>query len=143
MTEVLAYHHLSLSVTDLGKSTEWYRQVLGLEVVAEIEGDGFRRNRLRAAGSGVTLTLTRHDEESGEHFSERRPGLDHVAFDVGSVEDVRALDQWFAELGVDHSEIKTSDRGTAVITLRDPDNIQLEVFGGPIDPAIVAGGRTS
>jgi hypothetical protein len=28
-----------------------------------------------------------------------------------------------------------------MITLRDPDNIQVEVFGGPIDPAI-AGGRT-
>ena len=143
MTEVLGYHHLSLSVTDLGKSTEWYRQVLGLDVVAEIEGDGFRRNRLRAAGSGVTLTLTRHDEESGEPFSERRPGLDHVAFDVGGVEDVRALEQRFAELGVDHSEIKGSDKGTAVITLRDPDDIQLEVFGGPIDPTIAAGGHTS
>ncbi len=34
MTEVLGYHHLSLSVTDLGKSTEWYQQVLGLDVAA-------------------------------------------------------------------------------------------------------------
>ena len=42
MTEVLGYHHLSLSVTDLGKSTEWYQQVLGLDVAVEIEGDGFR-----------------------------------------------------------------------------------------------------
>lgn len=34
MTDVLGYHHLSLSVTDLGKSTEWYQQVLGLDVAA-------------------------------------------------------------------------------------------------------------
>ena len=29
-----------------------------------------------------------------------------------------------------------------MITLRDPDNIQIEVFGGELDPSI-AGGRTA
>lgn len=139
MTEVIGYHHLSLSVTDLGKSTEWYQQVLGLEVSAEIDGEGFRRTRLRAPGSGVTLTLTRHDQQSGETFDERRPGMDHVALQVGSAEQVRTLKDRFAQLGVNHSEVKGSN-GTAMITLRDPDNIQIEVFGGELDPSI-AGGR--
>ncbi len=138
MTEVLGYHHLSLSVTDLGKSTEWYQQVLGLDVVAEIQGDGFRRNRLQAAGSGVTLTLTQHAEQSGEPFNERRAGMDHVALAVGGVDDVHALKERFTQRGVDHSDVKTSGSGTAMITLRDPDNIQLEVFGGPVDPGIAA-----
>ena len=142
MTEVLGYHHLSLSVTDLGKSTEWYKQVLGLDVTAEIEGEGFRRTRLRAAGSGVTLTLTSHDRESGEPFSERRAGMDHVAFNVGSAQDVQALKGRFEQLGVNHSEVKSTTQGTALITLRDPDNIQIEVFGGPLDPSVAAG-RTS
>jgi glyoxylase I family protein len=139
MTRVLGYHHLSLSVSDLAKSTEWYQQVLGLDVAAEIEGDGFRRTRLRDAASGVTLTLTRHDQQSGETFSERRPGMDHVAIQVGSAEEVQSLKSRFEELGVTHSEVKASSRGTAMITLRDPDNIQIEVFGGPLDPAIAAG----
>ena len=141
MTEVIGYHHLSLSVTDLGKSTEWYQQVLGLEVSAEIDGEGFRRTRLRAPGSGVTLTLTRHDQQSGETFDERRPGMDHVALQVGSAEQVRTLKDRFAQLGVNHSEVKAGSGGTAMITLRDPDNIQVEVFGGELDPSI-AGGRT-
>ncbi len=84
MTQVLGFHHLSLSVTDLARSTEWYRQVLGLDVAAQIQGEGFSRTRLRAPESGVTLTLTRHDQESGEPFDERRPGMDHVAIQVGS-----------------------------------------------------------
>src|SRR5688500_15046166 len=108
VTAVLAYHHLSLSVTDLGKSTEWYQQVLGLDVAAQIEGDGFRRTRLRAAASGLTLTLTAHDEESGEPFSERRPGLDHVAFQVGGVQDVEELKTRFDQLGVTHSPVKST-----------------------------------
>jgi len=139
MTEVIGYHHLSLSVTDLGKSTEWYQQVLGLDVAAEIEGDGFRRTRLRAPSSGVTLTLTQHERHSGESFDERRPGMDHVALQVAGVDDVQALKDQFAQLGVDHSEVKASSGGTAMITLRDPDNIQIEVFGGPLDPSIASG----
>lgn len=141
MADVLGYHHLSLSVTDLARSTEWYQQVLGLDVAAEIEGEGFRRTRLRAAKSGVTLTLTRHDEQSGESFSERRAGMDHVAFQVGGVEEVRALKDRSAELGIDHSEVKATDGSTAMITLRDPDNIQIEVFGGASDPSIPGGQR--
>ena len=139
MAEILGFHHVSFSVNDLGKSTEWYQQTLGLDIDAEFDGDGFRRARLRSPGSGVTLTLTAHEQESGEAFDERRAGLDHVAFQVGGVEDVQELKRRFEELGVDHSEVKEASSGAAMITLRDPDNIQLEVFGGSFDTAIAAG----
>ena len=139
MTDILGYHHVSLSVTDLGKSAEWYRKTLRFETDAEIEGTGFRRTRLRAPGSGVTLTLTSHEQQSGERFDERRAGIDHVAFNVGGTEDVQELKRRFEQLGVDHSEVKQASSGAAMITLRDPDNIQLEVFGGAFDPAIAAG----
>ena len=143
MTEILGYHHVSLSVTDLGKSTEWYRATLGFEVDAQIEGTGFRRTRLRAGRSGVTLTLTSHDRQSGDRFDERRAGVDHVAFDVGGVEAVRQLERRFEQLGVDHSEVKESGGGGAMITLRDPDNIQLEVFGRPTDGGMAPRGAGS
>jgi catechol 2,3-dioxygenase-like lactoylglutathione lyase family enzyme len=131
MRQVLGYHHVSLSVSDIGKSAAWYRDVLGFSIETEFEGDGFRRARLRAPGSGLTLALTSHHQESAETFDERRPGIDHIAFNVGSVEDVRDFNRRFEELGVVHSDVKEGSSGTAIVTLRDPDNIQLEVFGGP------------
>lgn len=143
MAEILGYHHVSLSVSDLGKSTEWYQQALGLGVDDEFDGNGFRRARLRAPGSGITLTLTAHDRASGDRFSERRSGLDHVALRLGGVEDVQQLKRRFEELGVDHSEIKEASSGAAMITLRDPDNIQLEVFGSSDGAAITAGRNES
>jgi glyoxylase I family protein len=139
MAEIQAYHHVSLSVSDLTKSAEWYRATLGFEVDAEIEGDGFRRTRLRAHGSGVTLTLTAHEQQTGEQFDERRVGVDHIAFNVGSAEAVQELKGRFEELGVVHSDVKQAASGSAMITLRDPDNIQLEVFGGTYDAGIAAG----
>lgn len=139
MSEVQSYNHLSLSVTDLARSPEWYHSVLGLDVDAEIEGAGFRRTRLRSPGRGTTLTLTSHDSQSSEPFDERRAGMDHVSFGVGAVEDVKDLKRRFEQLGVDHSEVKETTPGSAMITLRDPDNIQLEVFGGPLHSDIAAG----
>ena len=138
MAEVQGYHHVSLSVSDLGKSAEWYRETLGFEIDAEIEGDGFRRIRLRA-GSGVTLTLTAHEQQIGEPFDERRAGVDHIAFNVGSTEAVQELKGRFEERGVVHSDVKQAASGSAMVTLRDPDNIQLEVFGGTFDRGIAAG----
>lgn len=140
MAEILGYHHVSLSVSDLGKSAQWYIETLGLEVTAEIEGTGFRRTRLRAPGSGLTLTLTAHDQQTGGRFDERRAGVDHIAFNVGGADAVEELKRRFEELGVDHSEVKQAASGTAMITLRDPDNIQLEVFGGSLDSGIAGGG---
>jgi glyoxylase I family protein len=139
MAEIQGYHHVSLSVSDLGKSAEWYRETLGFEIDAEIEGEGFRRTRLRAPGSGLTLTLTAHDQQTGEPFDERRAGVDHIAFNVGTAEAVQELKGQFQDLGVVHSDVKQAASGSAMITLRDPDNIQLEVFGGAFDPGIAAG----
>jgi catechol 2,3-dioxygenase-like lactoylglutathione lyase family enzyme len=141
MAHIVGFHHLSLSVTDLHRSTKWYQDALGLEMIAEIEGDGFRRNRMRAPDSTVILTLTQHDAERAERFDERHPGMDHVAVALRDANEVHDMKGRLEELGVDHSDVKQSRGGATMITLRDPDNIQLEVFGGPVDVTL-AGGST-
>ena len=127
--ELFGFHHVSLSVTDLARSTTWYQQVLGLDIAAEIEGAGFRRIRLRAPGGGVILTLTCHDERSGDRFDERRTGMDHVSFRVAGDQQL-AWTERLEQLGVEHSGIKPTTSGGSMITMRDPDNIQLELFFG-------------
>lgn len=123
---LLSYHHLSLSVTDLEKSVQWYQQVLGLEITAQVQGPTFRRTRMRAPAGGVTLTLTCHDERSGDAFDERRTGLDHVSIQVDDLETWKAR---LVQHGVDHSDVKQLSGDASMVTLRDPDNIQLEIFG--------------
>ena len=127
---LIAFHHLSLSVTDVDRSAAWYGALFGFAVTADFEGDGFRRVRMRLDEPGITLTLTGHHDGSGDRFDERRTGMDHVSFQVGSVADVEAVARRCAELGAEHSALKPADRGPndrAMITLRDPDHIQLEV----------------
>lgn len=53
----------------------------------------------------MTLTLTVHDQQSADPFSERRAGMDHVAFESAGWREVQELKRRFEELGVDHSEV--------------------------------------
>lgn len=123
-------HHVTLNVLDVARSERWYGDVLGFERLAGFETEDFARVILRHPRSGAVLGLNRHTAAvAGEPFDERRAGLDHVAL---RVTDRAALDAWvdrFRELGVLHSEVKPgATPGSWLVTFRDPDGLQLEVF---------------
>lgn len=128
-------HHLGLTVRDVEASAAWYADVLGFRREGEYESpDGARRKVfLRHDGMSVRLGLTQHRDGSQDGFDETRVGLDHLAFAVG---DRAALDEWAARLtraGVVHSAVAPANSipGATVLVLRDPDNIQLELFSAP------------
>lgn len=131
MPSITGFHHASFTVSDREKSVVWYQEVLGFERHSEVEAKTFRRTRMRHPDSGITVTLTQHEGGSGDRFDERRIGLDHLALAVRDLDDLHAWKRRFEERGVDHSEITERSPGAAAITLRDPDNIQLEVFSTP------------
>lgn len=128
MPSISAFHHLSLTVTDLARSTRWYTEVLGFGLHSEVQGETFQRNRLRHPDAGITVTLTRHDRATSEPFDETRTGLDHVAFLVPTVAEIAEWKARFEEHGVVHSEVSERPGSVATIAFRDPDNIQLEVM---------------
>jgi glyoxylase I family protein len=122
---------LNLTVLRPSESSRWYRDVFGFDVHSEFtEADGhIGQVCLRDAGSGFVLCLVDHRENAGDRFDERRTGLDHLEFFVDSPDE---LDKWAArldQLGIANSGVKqptwTRNR---MITFRDPDNIQLELF---------------
>lgn len=120
--------HLSLSVTDLDASLAFYRDDLGLEVLAEpYEGEAFEGRQALLLAGRVALALQEHAASDQTRFDPTRTGLDHLAFHVSNRE---ALERWMGRLdeaGIDHSEIIRLSWGW-MIELRDPDGIQLELF---------------
>ena len=128
MPEITGYHHLSLTVTDLDKSTAWWTEVIGFSVTDRFERDGMTKVVLRHPASGTRFSLTGHGERApAESFSEFRTGMDHLAFAVAGRAALQAWKVRFEKLGVEHSEIRTSPRGE-LISFRDPDNIAFEVY---------------
>jgi len=120
--------YIGLSVTDAGRSAEWYRRVLGMETERQNFGGGawpsdWDEVLLIHPGSGLRIALLQHPSNDGTPFSEFRTGLDHVEFEVGSMRDLDAWRRRLDELGVGYSSARPH-----ILTFRDPDNIQLEFF---------------
>lgn len=122
---------VDLTVTDPASSAVWYSALLDLEELYDYTGaqNRMRYVALREPKSQFVLCLVGHAANEGEPFSEFRTGLDHLEFLVDRRED---LDKWAMKLdrlGIRHSGVKTpAYTRNAMLTFRDPDNIQLEFF---------------
>lgn len=121
---------LTLSVRDLRRSARWYRELLGAQESSYLNEEGdLAQVTLFEPMSGVELALVSHVADRDELFDERRLGLDHVEFVVERRVDLDAWARRLDELGVEHSGVKEPEyTANAMLTFRDPDNIQLEFF---------------
>jgi len=122
---------VNLTVPDPTRSAAWYAELLGMETLYEFIASDGRPNYvcLVQPSTGFVLCLVGHRTSRGERFDETRTGLDHLEFLVPTRDD---LDEWAARLdhlGVEHSGVKRpAHTDNAMLTFRDPDNIQLEFF---------------
>jgi glyoxylase I family protein len=132
---IIGIHHLGLTVADVERSAQWYESVLGFAPVGGL-GDATTERRkifLRHPGFDIRLGLVEHGASSEGRFDETRTGLDHLAFEVASRDDLERWARRLDELDVAYSPVAASHSisGAAVLVFRDPDNIQLELFTDP------------
>jgi glyoxylase I family protein len=132
---ITGIHHISVTVTDLEASLDWYQRLLGADRVPmkfphyECEDTGYGE-LLIDSRSGVVIGLHTNTGNDGQRFDEARTGLDHVALNVASRADLEAWTARLDELGIAHSGIRVGEQPFPFATgvFRDPDNIQLELF---------------
>jgi glyoxylase I family protein len=126
MPDLNGFAHLDLTVNDLQGSLDWWRDVMGFQPVYAFTGDGFVGHAV-GHPSGMFIGLMQFDGSEADRFDERRVGLDHLSF---AVSDREELDRWAVHLdahGVTNSGVADTPVGS-VLTFRDPDNSQLELF---------------
>jgi catechol 2,3-dioxygenase-like lactoylglutathione lyase family enzyme len=132
---VTGIHHFSVTVTDIETSLAWYQRLLGADRVPMkfphygCEDTGYGE-LLVEPRSGVIIGLHTNTGNDGKRFDESCTGLDHVALNVPSREDLEAWTKWLDKLGIEHSGVRTGDQPFpfSTVVFRDPDNIQLELF---------------
>ena len=114
--------HVAVTVTDLDRSVAWYSRLFGTDPVIVTRAPTF------AWAAWPEFGLHQHDEPLDDvTFSERRPGLDHVAFKCADHDVLEAWRQRLDELGLEHSDVLHEFYGSG-LALRDPDGIALEFF---------------
>jgi catechol 2,3-dioxygenase-like lactoylglutathione lyase family enzyme len=120
------FHHITLRVSDLGRARAFYEGVLGLSVDQDFPGEKLRL-RLGRTATRLVLVPPLPGTPSGDRFDERRIGMDHLAIGVPAGEVAR-LARTLDDAGVPNSGVNADPLGPAMITFRDPDNVQWEFF---------------
>lgn len=118
-------HHLALRTADLARSRAFYHELLGFNVLMEVDG-----LIILSAGSFVfALRAPDSATPAGDIFSPFRVGLDHLAFaatDPGEVDRVAAL---LKENGIWIDGPKTDPAlGKYYVAFKDPDGIKWEYY---------------
>lgn len=120
-------HHLTLTVTDVEASSQWYQQLFGPAIIYERTGPGFRRVRLTWS-HGLIIGLTEHVKtKDGDRFDHFRVGMDHIALSCETHAEVEAWAAHIDQLELQRGMVEEVFYGWAV-TARDPDNIPIEFF---------------
>jgi catechol 2,3-dioxygenase-like lactoylglutathione lyase family enzyme len=132
---VTGYHHIRLTVRDIERSRAFYDAVFGLPVAVEVpkDADEATREQLAFLFGGVVYRLgeglfgLRPVAPGDDRFDEDRIGLDHLSFQVPSVQVLDEAVATLHELGIDHAGVKDIGSGS-ILEFRDPDGIALELF---------------
>lgn len=124
---MLGFSHVSLSVRDRDRSAAWYTGLFGFEVFEQLDEPEYVEAVLLHRDTGTILCLQQHRSNAGEPFDPRRTGADHVAFRIGSRDELVAWEGRLAEQGIPFTPVVDREYGS-VLCLRDPDGIQLELF---------------
>ncbi|GAA4919813.1 VOC family protein [Streptomyces coeruleoprunus] len=127
-TSTLRTGHIGLNVTDIERSLAFYGALLGFDVLGEgKEGD----SRYAFLGRDGRLVLTLW-QQADDGYAPTRAGLHHLAFEVDTMDRVRAAEAELTARGVDfaYEGVVAHGEGSASggIFFHDPDGTRLEIY---------------
>ncbi len=116
--------HVVLKVRSLERSVPFYRDVLGLNKVGQME-DSMVFFAIVDNHHDIALLQT---GDAAPTAPQEAPGLHHVAFKVGTtIEELQEAKDWLVSQGVEPE--RTRDHvATKSIYVHDPDGNRIEVF---------------
>lgn len=119
-------HHVTLTVTDIARSADFYQGLFGPAEVASRQGPGWNRLRMLWP-NGLMIGVTRFDGPGSDRFDPARVGLDHIGFGCQTEREVRDWAAVMDDRGIPHGPIEEVPYAV-VVTGRDPDNIPVEFY---------------
>jgi glyoxylase I family protein len=116
--------HLVLVVSDIGRTGKFYSKIFG-----EPAHQNERSLVYNIGWTRLFLVLPHGELPPGDVFSPNRIGLEHFAIGIGSLEELREVEDVLNAGGIVHSGIHIdSNSKREKIWLNDPDKIRIEFF---------------
>ncbi|MEU1956037.1 VOC family protein [Nocardia rhamnosiphila] len=139
------YGHSAVTVTDMRTSLRYYREGLGLEVVAETSGDGHLRVELELPGTDCVWALEEY-RTSDRYLASSRPcdpGFAHLCLYVGDADGVfdRLQSLGFTSRAPVATVPSGAHKGARNVYTLDPDGFVVELYERPgaAGPSVVTG----
>ncbi len=152
---VLRLSHLGICVSDLGRSTAFYRDALGFrelgrlevasraaEVLLELEGVDLEAVYLERDGFRIELLHFRAPGSTGPAIP--RPmnalGFTHLSFRVADLDAAVSAVRAAGGRVLEETRTESREFGARALFATDPDGVRLELVEAPGDPAALPGG---
>jgi glyoxylase I family protein len=123
--KIKAIEHVSINVTDISKSLDFYGRILGLEQKQTVECGDFAITYFKLSNGSRLELFDYHGNSQNSPREESEVGLRHLAF---LVEDVAAHEKMLTAEGVEIT-LPTCDLpnlGARVLLFLDPNGVTLE-----------------
>ena len=134
----LSAHHVGITVSDLDRAVPFYRDVLGLDVLARfsVGGEEFATgvgvanasaDFAHLDGDGARIELVEYEPEGEDATGGdvNQPGAKHVGL---AVDDLDAFYETLSDEVETISEPQTTESGTRILFVRDPDENLVEIL---------------
>ncbi|WP_277542340.1 VOC family protein [Haloarcula laminariae] len=131
-------HHFAVTVSDLDRAIAFYRDTLGLEVLSEfavggeafatgvgIDGASAQFAHLEAGDARIELVEYTPEGERAAETELNQPGANHLGLEV---DDLDAVYDSLPESVEPIAEPQTTESGTRICFIRDPDGTLLELL---------------
>lgn len=133
-------HHVAIGVSDMEKALSFYRDLIGMEVVFDIEAQGPVMDVIQGLdGAEARIVMLRLGEQNIELFQYRSPpakpvsaglrmsdrGLTHFALKVSNLDEL--YEEWKAK-GVRFYSEPQQLGPTRVVYLYDPEGVTIELI---------------
>ena len=121
--DVAGLHHVTIPVTSIATSRDWYVLAFALDVIDATTVDGHLTEVTLVHPTSPIALVLRSDPQRALALS----GFDAAAFTVSTVAQLAAFAQRIAAQGIEHGALTSTDRGHYV-DVTDPDGIVIRLM---------------
>lgn len=123
MDRTRAIDHVTLTISNLKRTKSFYEKLFQTKLVKH------KANSFHLLKVGIPVWFIQWKKQyPGDRFDERRIGLDHIAYHLETLKELKKFVARLQKMGVETVGIQRYQGKYPYVAFRDPDNIQTEFF---------------